>query len=151
MRRFLSSLKPLLAAAFVSNAAYVKRKLAPLNLKSAGDSVSFGMSHSLVGAYEVGLGVENRIPMTLPRLRLEPTFKLKAAWVGGECLWELRGNYSPWWDDEKSGFTLVRFVVPDSIPLKTPVNFELTLVNPCDDFTSRYGESYVYCCKFSDK
>ena len=138
--------------ALVPNAAHERHELALISCGDAGSTVVFTKSHDFVGPYEIGIVVANRIPMPLPAKRPEPAFGIKARYEGSDdCLREVHGNQSPWWADDKSGFTLFLYSAPENVPLKVPVQFELSVVQASQDFEATYGPSFVYCSKYSDK
>ena len=116
------------------------RPLVDLPLESS--TVSFGMTHKYAGAHEAGVITLQPMPMPLPG---EPDLSAKlVARVGGKIIFSSdRISTAPWWGRSQSGFTLLRYTVPEDLPLGVSVECDLQVRQGKSLFQPQLARAYV--------
>jgi hypothetical protein len=137
---------------FPPRGMYDKRYFSEIDLRTDGVEAKLTYSHSYFGDYELGFGSSKRLPNPLPRGDLNAEISVRVG-LRGKVLrsWRVATFLTPWWDQNSSGFALVRYNVPRDLPRSEPLEFSVVIDRGSSFFEKNYGTATIYIGKASEK
>ncbi len=146
--RYLESVRPLYMLIAPPADLYKPLAISPAVLDVNAARYHFSFEHKYAGTHELGISVEKQIPMPVKTYAWGAQYQVVFS-VDGEILkTEIVGaNPSPWWSQNSSGFSLLRYEVPSDLPLGKKIACEIVAVKPGQGFHSQYGSSSFFIRK----
>lgn len=146
----------ILCCVFISNGCedkYVPLVLEPFDISIQGLIKKYTFENKYKGKYDIGLYVEKPIfhlDKYETNFRLEITIYNDNEIILSKIVSKGEFNFNGW-ENGKGGIALIVYSTPIDLPLNLPLKCVVKIIKSDELFENKYGKTYFYIRKMSDK